>query len=324
MATQHKFFLTASIDSSRALTGLFDFVWPTAVALWNLQWQTKGFKAQKPNATVSELNSRFVLGSDIRGANLERLATETAWTELQQWFARLLLSETCALFEGWIKASLDELGLPSSHFLQGIDIYKQLQFPSSFNGTQPTKGARFAVSKVKGSGSQVIKFCFHPVQIQNKKYSDQTLDELLVCYRVFKEVRNDFMHHGGRASKQTVKSFTEFNTLTAAKLGMSEVPELPLITLGEPIKLSIRGIVGLSDVVMRLITTYDCLLIDSSYGEELLKKRWDEKHPSRVTVKPAGIARDQRMIRLISQCGLPKPVDPTILYNHLKSKNLVI
>ena len=325
---QSKLFLTSSIDSSRALTDLFDFVWPTAVALWNLQWQTKGFKSQKPDATVSELNSRFVLGSDIHGANLERLATETAWPELQQWFARLLLSETCALFEGWIKASLDEINLPPSipRGATNNSIDKALQFPTSFNNAKnPISGAKFAILTVQGqSGSHLISSCFLPIQIKNKKYSYQNLDELLVCYRAFKEVRNDFIHHGGRASARTVQAFNKFNILTATALGIAEVPELPAMTQGDPIKLSLRGIVGLSDVVIRLITTYDCLLVNSTHGESLLKRRWLAKHPSLVLLKPAGHTRDQNIIKLIRQCGLPKPVAPTILYTHLKKENLVI
>ena len=110
MPSQDKFLLSASVNSSNAVTNLFDFVWPTSVALWNLQWQAKGYLAQVPNATVDELHARFVAGSGVRGANLQRLAAETAWVEMQQWFSRLLLSETCALFEGWIESALNELG----------------------------------------------------------------------------------------------------------------------------------------------------------------------------------------------------------------------
>lgn len=328
MAGQDKLFLTASVESSSALTELFDFVWPTAVALWNLQWQTKGFLAQRPNATVNELSSRFVLGSDIRGANLTRLATEKAWPEMQQWFARLLLSETCALFEGWIEAGLDELDLPASIRQGGTRnaLDKKLQFPTTFdNANTPNGGARFAVSKVQGPiGSPTIRACFHPTQIQNKKYSNQTLEQLLLCYRAFKEVRNDFIHHGGRASKRTEQAFLAFSILTHTALGIKEVPELLPVVAGEPIELSVRGIVGLSDVVIRLIATFDCLLVDSPHGEKVLKGRWLAKHNGLVTVKSAGPSRDAQLTRLIKQCGLPKPVAPIVLYNHLNSQRLAV
>lgn len=328
MAGQDKLFLTASVESSNALTELFDFVWPTAVALWNLQWQTKGFIAQRPNATVDELSSRFVLGSDIRGANLTRLATEKAWPEMQQWFARLLLSETCALFEGWIEAGLDELDLPFSIRKAGTRdaLDKKLQFPTTFdNAKAPKGGARFAVTKVQGSiGSPTIQACFHPTQIQNKKNTNQTLDQLLICYRAFKEVRNDFIHHGGRASERTEQAFNAFGALTHTALGMKEAPELPPVVAGAPIQLSLRGVVGLSDVVVRLIATLDCLLVDSPYGEKVLKRRWLEKHNGLVTVKAAGPSRDAQLTRLIKQCGLPKPVAPIVLYSHLNSQRLAV
>lgn len=328
MASQDKLFLTASVESSNALTELFDFVWPTAVALWNLQWQTKGFLAQRPNATVNELSSRFVLGSDIHGANLTRLATEKAWPEMQQWFAKLLLSETCALFEGWIEAGLDELDLPSAIRQKDTRnaLDKKLQFPTTFdNANAPTGGARFAVSQVRGAvGSPTIQACFHPTQIQNKKYATQTLDQLLICYRAFKEVRNDFIHHGGCASVRTEQAFMAFSALTNIELGIKEAPELPPVVAGKPIRLSIRGIVGLSDVVLRLIATFDCLLVDSPYGEDVLKRRWLGKHNGLVTVKPAGHSRDIQLTGLIKQCGLPKPVATVILYNYLNSQRLAV
>ena len=36
-------FFSASNDVISQITDLYDFVWPTASAIWNLRWQVKGF-----------------------------------------------------------------------------------------------------------------------------------------------------------------------------------------------------------------------------------------------------------------------------------------
>jgi len=328
MPSQDKLFLAASVDSSNALTDLFDFVWPTAVALWNLQWQAKGFIAQMPDSTVEELNSRFVLGSGIQGANLKRLANEKIWPDMQQWFSRLLLSETCALFEGWIEAALDELALPQS--IRGLgsknSLDKMLQFPTTRDTTGTlTGGVMFAVAKVQGVlGSQLIQTCFHPTQQKNKKYSMHTLEKLLICYRAFKDVRNDFTHHGGRASKKAEQAYIAYQAETAASLGLKEKPDLPSVISGSTIQLSLRGVVGLSDVAIRLIATLDFLLSNSTYAEGVFKRRWHTKHKGLITVKAAGPARNAQLVKLTKQCGLPCPVNESALYKHLSGQRLAV
>lgn len=327
MASQDKLFLIASVDSSNALTELFDFVWPNAVALWNLQWQAKGFLAQMPDASVDDLNSRFVLGSKIRGANLHRLANQQAWSEMQQWFSRLLLSEVCALFEGWIESALDELALPQTIRKAGTrnSLDKHLQFPTSFDSSSTAiKGGMFAVAEVQGSGSSFIQNCMLPTMAKSKKNSTRTLEKLLVCYRVFKEARNDFTHHGGRASQRTVDAYAAFAHETASSLGINEKPELPPVSLNNQIQLSLRGVVGFSDVVLRLIATFDLLLSDSAFAENVLKKRWREKHGGLISVKPPGKERDNQLAKLIRQCNLPTPTNPTALYTQLHGWRLVV
>jgi hypothetical protein len=159
MAGATKLFFASSENSTRELTYLFDFVWPTAAALWNLQWQAKGFRTQVPSVTEDELNARFVSGSGIRGVNFARLEA-AGWGDVQQWFARLLLSETCALFEGWIKSVLDELVLPSSYQRTGKQaLDKKLQFPSKYdNAGNATGGAWFGIESLRPTGG--IK-CHH-------------------------------------------------------------------------------------------------------------------------------------------------------------------
>lgn len=327
MPSQDKLFLKCSVNTANALTNLFDFVWPASVALWNLQWQAKGFIAQVPDVTVEALHARFVLGSGVRGANLKQLAADTAWEDLQQWFARLLLSESFALFEGWIEAAFEELQVPLSVRGQGRNsLDKKLQFPSKFDSIgQLVDGVGAALAKIKLSvSSGLVLNCVYPVLTKNKKYAIADLEALMICYRAFKEVRNDFIHHGGVASPKAEECFNAFNALTVGDMGLKEKPELPQVVVGQPIRLTIRGVVGLSDVVLKLIATLDSELVNSGYGDALVKKRWIYTHNGRITIAAAGLKRDAHLIRLLRQCALPKPVALSSLFGYLNTAGLVV
>jgi hypothetical protein len=65
-------FFPATREALAQMTALFDFVWPTAAALWNLRWQVQGFVAEVPTATVDELRKRFLFGSGLEGVDLNR------------------------------------------------------------------------------------------------------------------------------------------------------------------------------------------------------------------------------------------------------------
>ena len=324
MQHDEKLLLIASRDALNSLTTLFDFVWPTSAALWNLQWQVKGFISQVPKVTTNELNGRFIHGSGIASANLHRLANQQSWPELQQWFARLLLSETCALFEGWIESAFDELILPNSLRKKGNSnsLDKKIQFVTKFDSLGvPIDGVGFVLAQICGAGSDIMKICFLPTQSKNKKLGSN-VDNALKCYRAFKGVRNDFTHHGGRASKKTVDDILIFHSETKKSLGVKEMPVMITASPGAPIELSLRGVVGFSDIIVRIIAELDLALSNSKFAEDLIVNRWIKKHKGRVLIK-SGQLGHERLKSLAVQCGLPQPDNSLILYEYLYGRNMV-
>lgn len=67
-------FFTSTAAFKNQYTALFDFLQPTAAALWNLRWQVRGYLATVPDATKEDLMGRFVQGSGIHSVNLRRAA----------------------------------------------------------------------------------------------------------------------------------------------------------------------------------------------------------------------------------------------------------
>lgn len=324
---ENRLFLEASRNSAEQLTQLFDFVWPTSAAIWNLQWQTKGYLTQVPDATDDDLRARFVLGSGIRGANIRRVAETDSTDQIQKWFARLLLAETCALFEGWIESAIKELAIPTSISGSGGNkLDKRLQFPTIYDQSgNITGGVHYGIQQIRNQGiSNLISSCFKPTMLTSRKNSIPKIVEFLICYRAFKEVRNNFVHHGGVADQKSESAWVKYDALPLSALGLKEKPILSQVVAGQPVDLSVRGVVGFSDVVLRLMYTLDTELSDSTYGEHLFKNRWQRIHADTKILNATKEVRDKQLVQLVRQCNFPKPQNLNVLYAELHNEGLVI
>ena len=242
-------------DAHLEITRVFDFVQPTIIALWNLRWQVRGFLLQVPGVTSTDLASRFALGSEMRGGELKRACVETPWDRQKSDFAEFVLITIIAAFEEYT-ARIAELAVPPS---RQRNVSKNLQFPTRLPAT-PIAQLVQPSAALRGVFSRSTK--------KNSKYSIQTLDNLLICYRFFKTMRNVLAHNGGVANQETVDTYNEFRSIgNVSSLGLAEVPVHHPIILGQPVKLELRGVIGLSDVILRIITTYDADLSESSLAE---------------------------------------------------------
>ncbi len=305
------FFSTSSAVADR-LTETFDFVWATATAHWNLRWQVDGFLRAHPSATDEDLKSRFALGSDIRGANLRRSCIESSWPSQQEMFARILLIEFCALYEAWIDGTLEALGHNSTHA-------KNLQFPSTAG-----RGVGAALSALQTNVSPELEHCLYPVLMTNRKNSLGRLENLLSCYRYFKECRNAIIHHGGLATQKTVDAYKSFAGETTASLGVAEVPQhAPVRSLGDSVSLSLRGVVGFGEIVLKLVTTLDAELAKTKEAEQILARSWNSLHGRNYNLPADPRAQETRLVKLVRKLGLETPRDPPKLLPMFRRLGLV-
>lgn len=310
------FFLTSK-KVARRLTEVFDFVWPTAAAIWNLRWQVGGLVAAYPAITEQELLGRFVTGSGIRGANLRRSCVTLSWDDQQQEFARFLLFEFCSLFEAWCEGCLQELGQPAA-------LSKHLQFPTSTTAAGQQKGVGRAIAAITSTTSPVLSGALQGPLASNRKNSRAHLEQLLVCYRYFKEVRNSLIHSGGAASAVFLQAEAAYKQLTPASLGVKEIPAFNSYVLGQPLALSLRGVVGFGEVVLRLVCTLDLEFAQSSSAESVFVKRWKEQHgSSAVLIASDPHNRLERIRRMVRKLDLPTPKTSAAFDTWLKSNGLI-
>lgn len=313
---QQKLFLLTSKRVAKRLTEVFDFVWPTAAAIWNLRWQVNGLISVSPDMSNEQLLGRFVTGSGIRGANLRRACVDSTWTDQQQEFARFLLFEFCSMYEAWCEGCLQELG-------ENSELSKHLQFPTTITAGK-INGITYALNSINARTSAVLSAAVTPTLQSNKKNSKPHLEELLVCYRYFKEARNSLIHAGGATSKRFVDAEDAYKQLTASSLGVREVPQFNACAHGTPVTLNLRGVVGFGEIVLRLVCSLDIEMSQSAGGEAAFKRRWKEKYGDvPVLIAHAPLERADRIRRLVRSLDLPTPVLSEQFEVWLKNQRLV-
>ena len=309
MRNAGRYMFKCAYDAHVETTRIFDFVQPTIIALWNLRWQVGGFLSQVPDATSDDLANRFALGSEMRGGELKRACIDTPWDRQKSDFAEFILITIIAVFEEYT-ARIADAAVPLA---SRRTVSKKLQFP--------TIGHNNTISKLT-KPSPALQGVFLNSCKNNRRYSEPKLNNLLICYRFFKTMRNMLAHNGGEADQETVDAYNEFKAIgTIADLGLNEVPLHHPVPLGKKIELELRGVIGLSDLVLRVITTYDAQLSETAMAERELTNRISPVGAKRQFVKAA--ARDRRIASLIHNSGLPAATLTPKFVSFLQKEKLV-
>lgn len=286
---------------SRRLGDLFNFAWTTAAALWNLRWQVKGFVEATGHADHYQLNDRFVKGSGITSADLISTCLNTTWHGQQEQFAKFVLFELCAIYEGWLDDVVPR-AVPNSRVR---DVIKSLQFPTR-PGNQYS--LRQAIQVVNRRRSAVMKAEFFPILKSNPKNSWSNIEDLLVAYRYFKEVRNSLIHSGGFADVRVVDARNDLAAIPFLNLGLKEALQLPPLAVGDRVNVGLRNVVGLSSIVHRLVVTLDAALAVSKSSERDFLKRFaaSNKNPD-VLSKTDTAKRLRHLKRMLGKAQVPRP-----------------
>jgi len=307
--------LESTKSSMRLLTDLFDFVWPAAAGMWNMRWQVSGFMGAHGNATESDLHSRFILGSGIRGTNLRRTCIETTWNEQQEHFARILLFNIFALYELWADAACRELGAAASK-----DLVKNLQYPSA-TVKGKAQGISAALIKLDDGNCLPLQSELAPIAAAAESVHVDCLDELLCVYRLFKELRNSITHRGGCVDAKIVDAH-------AAVVAMPRplpfrAPKIDLPVVGSPIQVTLYEMVALTDLVRRTMLSIDARLWEGCSAKRLLLKRWKAFHGRRTFLPASREKRTKRLRGAFVKIGAPRPDAIVQLERMLSEESLI-
>jgi hypothetical protein len=272
----------------------------------------------RPDISEKDLLGRFVEGSGIQGVNLRGSCIDTSWESQQEQFAKFLLFELCALYESWCELITEQLSLPTAS-------KKNLQFPSGATPAGNTTGVGNVLTLISAHASSTFNSSFHPSLTTNRKYSPNHLQELLVCYRYFKELRNALIHGSGSALSKLIAEESRYAALTAANLGLSERPLFVPYSSSALPRLSLRGVVGFGEVVLKLVCTLDIELAATRFAEQDFRRRWKRENGSATSLVAALDAprRNRRIGVLTRKLGLPTPTVTPDFLAWLRSEGLI-
>ena len=199
------------------------------------------------------------------------------------------------------------------------DFAENLQFP---NATNPKEKSRTkAILKMGGTAVDLANaFIYDPAVARRNVGSN--IDYLLICYRYFKEVRNALAHNGGKANQRTVDSYNNFSSI-ASKLGTKEIPQISVVSsVGDNVNVSLRGAIGFTDVLLRIIATYDVEFSALKICEAELKQRFQPQIKGNY-VQGDQVKKDKRLVSALKSYDFPTINPQSGLRNFLKREGLI-
>ncbi|MGF7211962.1 hypothetical protein GGE65_006584 [Skermanella aerolata] len=260
----NKYFFQETNDFHDEIISLHDFVLPAATALWNFR-QTIGDEIKNNSkVTATELAAKYNTAPTTRvSTNLITPFRDHTWDQQRERLAEVALVNVIALFEIWC----DEL----AELFGRKELAIKLQFPT---GPHNTDGVGFALSELAAVKSPAIANSIYSSLSRTKKYSLSKLDNLLKCFRYFKELRNCYMHRGRKCDNRLFGWQSQFVVVAnEASLGMDFIPEHKIYKIGDDVSLSLHGVLGFTEVLLRIATTVDAELSATPVGEKVLVER---------------------------------------------------
>lgn len=253
-------FFRASKDALDNITTAFDNVHPLTVSLKYTRWVIN--EAVNSNSFDVEIDCQQMIDPEnfVHGVNYKRAFIETSWDTQIENLAWLLLNNLFAIHEGWVQRLYDDIFC--KFYPQEKEFIKDLEFPG-LTGKFKNYYLRTDRRSIALDGA-----FFNAYKVKSGMDFDK-LENYMLCYRFFKEARNCYMHHNFVASKKLIDAFSAF--LPIAKCNDLDVSEVPIIlppTLGQRVQLNLRGVIGFSQLVRRIIIITDINLLRSKAAEK--------------------------------------------------------
>lgn len=252
-------FFRASNDALDNITAAFDFVHPVNVSMRYARRVITEALGNNSELTSSDFQMMIDPDNLVHGVNYNRAFVETSWENQEESLAWLLLNNLFAIHEGWAQRLYEDI-FSSYHYSDRF--IKNLEFPGLTN-----KFTNYYCTSTKTSVA--LDGAFFSVYRAKSGLDFSKLENYMLCYRFFKEARNCYMHHNFVASQKLIDAYNDFLPVaTTADLDVSEVPQILAPALGQHVQLSLRGVIGFSQLVRRIIIISDINLLRATAAEK--------------------------------------------------------
>jgi len=109
---------------------------------------------------------------------------------------------------------------------------------------------------------------------------------------------------------------------TKAYLGLKGDLDFDPVLVGKVTSLHLRGVVGFTDVLMRLIITFDAELCRSEKADIVLENRLKAATKA-ITMSANRVRRERKVAAICVKATLPKPENPTIVHSFMVERGIV-
>ena len=308
--TSTRLFYTPSKLFEAQITELFDDVWPTVTALKNLRWQVQGYHHEYNVATNSQLTCKFVEpGDKTNRPNLYRSCIAQSWDDQEFVIAKNLLINIFACYEAWVENILEIHACNNSAYQKG------LQSSSDWNPT---------ISRLTPNPDNDIVSNFYNEYLgRNKNYALNFINRYMKIFRYFKECRNCIVHRAGQTTQRVIDAYVEIVNYTSQDLGIKEVPQIFLNNLNDSIKISLRGVVGFSQIILKIVSTFDIELIKSNVAKSYFLSQLKTNNPNTAMLPALQDNKIKKIYSIIGKARFIKPQNPMSLLSLLRQEGLL-
>lgn len=292
------------------MTELFDDLWPTVTAIKNLRWQVNGYYHEMDVKQNVKLSSHFVDSDDkTNRPNLYRACIEQSWEQQEYSISRNLLTNIFALYEGWIETILP--------LLSDDEICpKKFQFDNS---------ARATLVLMQQQSNTALVDAYYDVYVARNNGSKLAhLENYLKVYRYFKECRNCIIHSGGRSNQKLIDAYQNVLGLSAINLDVSEIPQMePVTAVDNIVKISLRGVVGFSQIVIKLVEVLDMEFIKFPKAVDIFISQIKTFTPYPQYPSPEEYKVKKMIEGIMRRSGFLPPRQSDNFYNLLKNNGIL-
>lgn len=291
-------FFKATEDALNNITELFKLVHPLRTSMHYTRNAVAQMATANPNADDDYFKSIIDPSDNVHGTGFREAFINTPWAKQEEQLAWLLLNNLFAIHEGWVDSIFYKRfkgkGYGKDNFTGGLEY---IGLSAKFASYYITNSKR----------SRLLSDAFFDTYKNASRLDFSKIDNYMLMYRYFKEARNCFMHGNCIASQRLVDAYTSYLVVaTKVDLDVTEVPIIIPPVLGAKVHLNIRGVIGFSDFVQRILIITDINLLQTKPAEEEFLNR---KPSGLLLTLNTNTTRAQEQIRHVCErAGFLRPV----------------
>lgn len=311
-------FFPESNDTLQSFTELFDFLWPAYIGVANLRRDYFNQIRHNPDITREDLNMVLCgdLGLEIyrkKSFDFNYMFAHTSFVDQTDELALLWINSAIALYEGWLNTISERVFAGDDNKISRLKSC--LQFDNKWN-------TDFTVL-ISGTTSSFMESNFSSKYLAKRHRDPASVENLLKCFRVYKEYRNCYMHNGRKANSYLISAINNYQPV--ANRNNLPIKKIPLFTqpqLDQPFTLGFDKAILIGDVIMRLIVTVDAILVKTMAAEEEFKQRYKTSYCDKCLSPNPKKARST-VNSYIQNLRIPSPNNIDDVVNYILSNNLM-